>query len=484
MIIDSVIVNTLRRTALPALCLMLAACKVGPDYHKPETALPKAWLSAPDNTNSTGAAQHELAWWQGLHDPVLNQLMVQAAAGNWNVRIANARITEARSLHNSAIAALFPTGDMMASATRQANQIGFPNGAPSSLKSAVKQPFNIFKTGFDASWELDLFGGHRREAESTKDEWEASIISREDSLISVLAEVARSYIDIRQYQAQLQIAKDILAADQAICAITEQRLALGDTAGLDVAKVQAQQEHDRTQLPYYQNQLAQAEFSLDVLLGKPPGEAHKRVSATAAIPTADQKLVLDAPAAVIAQRPDIRNAERKLAAATAQQGVALAKFFPDISLTGFIGLFNTNAGSFLSAGSKSWGMGGNILWPILSYGSLSANLHGADAKQQEALAVYQQTIIAALSDVERSFSAYTQQTQYQQILATATASDLSVYQIALGRHQAGLASFLEVLDAQRRLYAAQNQLALAKAQTAQDLVAVYKSLGGGWELLR
>ena len=150
MIIDSVIVNTLRRTAL-ALCLMLAACKVGPDYHKPETALPKAWLSAPDNTNSTGAAQHELAWWQGLHDPVLNQLMVQAAAGNWNVRIANARITEARSLHNSAIAALFPTGDMMASATRQANQIGFPNGAPSSLKSAVKQPFNIFKTGFDAS---------------------------------------------------------------------------------------------------------------------------------------------------------------------------------------------------------------------------------------------------------------------------------------------------------------------------------------------
>ena len=143
MIIDSAIVNTLRRTGALALCLMLAACKVGPDYHKPDTALPKSWLSAPDNANNLGTAQHELAWWQGLHDPVLNQLMVQAAAGNWNVRIASTRITEARSLRNSAIAALFPTGNMMASATRQANQIGFPNGTPASLKSAIKQPFNL-----------------------------------------------------------------------------------------------------------------------------------------------------------------------------------------------------------------------------------------------------------------------------------------------------------------------------------------------------
>ncbi len=488
MTINPFIINKLihsRYIALPALCMMLTACKVGPDYHKPDTALPKSWQSAPDNVNATGSIiQHELAWWQGLHDPVLNQLMVQAAAGNWDVKVAGARISEARSVHNAAVATLFPTGDLMASASRQANQIGFPSGAPDSLKSAIKQPFNIFKTGFDASWELDLFGGHRREAESAKDAWEASIISRDDSLISVLAEVAHSYIDIRQYQAQLQIAKDTLTTDHEICAITEQKLALGDTAGLDVAKAQAQQEHDRTQLPYYQNLLTQAEFSLDVLLGEPPGTAHKRVGVMAVIPVADKNIVLDAPAAVIAQRPDIRTAERKLAAATAQQGVALAKFFPDISLTGFVGLFNTNAGSFLTAGSKSWSMGGNLLWPILSYGSLAANLHATDAKQQEALAIYQKAIIAALSDVERSFSAYSQQERFRQILTKATDSDSSVYQIALGRYQVGLAAFLEVLDAQRRWYASQNQLALAKAQTAQDWVAVYKSLGGGWEIVK
>ena len=221
--------------------------------------------------------------------------------------------------------------------------------------------------------------------------------------------------------------------------------------------------------------------SMDVLLGEQPGAAHWLVNPVSAVPASDKKLILAAPAFVIAQRPDIRNAERKLASATAQQGVAVAKFFPDISLIGFIGLFNTNAENFLSVSSKSWSMGANVLWPILSFGSLSANLDAADAKQQEALAKYQKTIISALSDVERSFTAYTEQEKYTQSLEKATAADLNIYEIALQRYEEGLTSFLEVLDAQRRLYDYQNQLTLAKAQTSQNLIAVYKSLGGSWK---
>jgi len=226
--------------------------------------------------------------------------------------------------------------------------------------------------------------------------------------------------------------------------------------------------------------LAQAEYSLDVLLGEQPGAAHALVGSTGAIPASDKKIVLMAPAAVIAHRPDIRVAERKLAAATAQQGVAVAQFFPDISLSGFVGLLNTNASSLLQAGSKSWMVGGNVLWPILSYGKLSANLDSANAGQQEALATYQKTMISALSDVERSVTAYTEQEKYRQSLMKAVADNRHASKISQERYKEGLTSFLEVLDAERTLYNSQNQLTDASARTSENMVAVYKSLGGGW----
>jgi NodT family efflux transporter outer membrane factor (OMF) lipoprotein len=345
----------------------------------------------------------------------------------------------------------------------------------------LKNPFNIFKTGFDASWELDLFGGHRREAESASADLDAAAFSQQDVLISTRAEVARSYVTIRQLQAQLQLAANTLAADTETTSINSQTLAVGNTTGLNVARVTTQQQHDETQLPYYRSLLEQSEYSLDVLLAAQPGTAHEWVNTLARVPSSDDKLLLTAPANVIAQRPDIRYAERKLAAATAQQGVAVAKFFPDVSLVGFIGLFNTNAGNLLQVGSKSWNMGGNVLWPILSYGTLSANLDAADAKQQQALTTYQKSIINALADVERTVTAYREQHKFTQTLQTAVATDESIYQITQGRYQSGLGTYLEVLDAQRKLYASQNQLLAAQAQTTLDLIAVYKSLGGGWK---
>ena len=454
--------------------LFQLGCMVGPDYKKPELPLPQHWQSLALTETST-----DKLWWQHFNDPILNHLLEKAGQGNLELKTAEARILEARALQASATSALFPTGDLMAGANRQSNLFGFPGGA-SNIAQQFKQPFNIFKTGFDVSWELDLFGGHRRSAEADKDEFEAANLTRDDILITTLSEIARTYIEIRQYQHQHAIAQQIVDADKKTIELTQQRVDIGSNAGIDVIRFKAQLEHDDSQLAYFTNLVTQAEFRLDVLLGEKPGLSYTLVRVKAEIPYTDKMFVLEAPAVVITHRPDVRHAERLLAAATSQQGVAMAKFYPDISLTGFIGLFNTNAANFLNVSSKSWSMGGNVLWPILSYGGLSANLHAADARQQAAMTQYQQSMISAFSDVERSLTAYSEQEKVWRSLVQSNEATKHVYQIARERYEAGICSLLEVLDAQRSLYSSQNQLIIAKAQTSINLISVYKSLGGSW----
>jgi NodT family efflux transporter outer membrane factor (OMF) lipoprotein len=199
------------------------------------------------------------------------------------------------------------------------------------------------------------------------------------------------------------------------------------------------------------------------------------------IPVVNKQLVLNAPSKVIADRPDIRVAERKLAAATAQQGVATAQFFPDISLSGFLGLLTTDSAKIFDIHSKSWKMGGSILLPILNWGALQANLDAANAEQQEALAVYQKTVLSALADVEKSYTAYTKQEDYRASLEKAVKDNQSATTVARARYKDGLVPFLEVLDAQRSLYASQSKVSEAKGKAAQNLIALYKSLGGGWQ---
>jgi len=456
--------------------LLELGCMVGPDYKKPEMPVPQHWQSSALTETS-----HEKLWWQHFNDPILNHLLEKAGQGNLELKTAEARILEARALQASAAAALFPSGDLMFAANRQGNLIGFPGGS-SNIAQQFKQPFNIFKSGFDVSWELDLFGGHRRSAEAAKAEFEAANLTRDDILITTLAEIARTYIEIRQYQHQYSIAQQIVDADKKIIELTQQRVDIGSNAGIDVIRFKAQLEHDDSQLAYFTNLVSQAEFRLDVLLGEKPGLSHTLVMVKAEIPYTDKVFVLEAPAVVITHRPDVRHAERLLAAATSQQGVAMAKFYPDISLTGFIGLFNTNAANFLNVSSKSWSMGGNVLWPILSYGGLSANLHAADARQQAAMSQYQQSMLSAFSDVERSLTAYSEQEKAWQSLAKSTETTKHVNQIAHERYEAGQSSLLDVLDTQRGLYNTENQLAIAKAQTSINLISVYKSLGGGWSI--
>jgi NodT family efflux transporter outer membrane factor (OMF) lipoprotein len=462
-----------------SLSAFLFSCTVGPDYKQPETKAPDAWKSADTtipNAGQDGQAVIEQTWWRNLNDPVLSQLIDKALTGNYDLKIATARIAQARADRSTATAALWPTGDAKFNATREANQLPVPVSFP-----GIANPFNVFQTGFDASWELDLFGGNKRAEESATYDLQASEASFADARVSLLAEVARTYVDIRQYQAQLAIAQDMVKADKNTVSITKQRADAGTAPGIDVTQAEAQMEQAQSQIPTYQSQLTQAEYSLDVLLGEQPGATHALTATKASVPVSDKKLVLAAPAAVINNRPDIQVAERKLASATAQQGVAAAQFYPDISLSGFLGLMNTQIGQLPKNASKSWMMGSSILWPILSYGKLEANQELADAKQEEALATYQKTVISALSDVEKAVTAYTQQEKYRQSLAKSVAKNRHASTISKQRYKEGMTSFIEVLDADRTLYTSETQLAQADADATQNMIAVYKSLGGGWQ---
>jgi NodT family efflux transporter outer membrane factor (OMF) lipoprotein len=504
-----------KHLAFTGLALILAGCAVGPDYTPPDAPVPKAWVTAlPEQETSAPAASSasmatltkksqpasaaapmanpepvvlpstapdqsttEQAWWKQFHDPLLNKLIEQALTSNFDIKIAEARIEQARANRSSSQSDLLPTVNIAGSGTREANQLAFPQET-----SAFKQPYNIFQTGFDASWELDLFGGKRRELESSTAELEATQADRDNALVSLLAEIARTYVDIRLYQAQIDVANQIIITERNSVAITQQLFNAGSSPGLDVTQAQAQAQQTEAQLPLYESQLKQSILSLDVLLGNQPGTSFALFTSTAPFPASNDRLVLDAPSTVITNRPDIRAAERRLQEATAQQGVALAKFFPDISLSGFIGLLNTDAGSLLHGASKSWMIGGSVMWPILNYGQLTANQDYADAKQKEALADYQKTVISALADVERAVTAYNKQKEYVVALAAIEQADERASTIAQERYHVGLTSFVDVLVAQQTFFNARNQLVQAQAQVLADYVAIYKSLGRGWNI--
>ncbi|MBF0461484.1 MAG: efflux transporter outer membrane subunit [Magnetococcales bacterium] len=465
--------------ALLVGCLLLCAgCRVGPDYQPPATALPAQW-SVQEGSTLLTKAEMDRQWWKNFNDPILTQLIDKAAQDNFDLKIAEARLAGARASVAQADATLLPSGSIRGTATREANQMALPGGNTTPFAALLHTPYNIFQSGFDASWELDLFGGHQRAKESAEAQRERVEASRDTVRVSLLAEVARTYVIIRQQQARLAIAEALITADERTLAIAQQRFAEGQAPRLEVIRAEAALEQAQTALPDLRNRVAQAEYSLDLLLGEQPGAAHALVSTDGPVPDT-HLLVLATPAVVIAQRPDIRAAERQLAVATAQQGVAVAQFFPNISLSGFFGALSTSTSDLTSGGNHSWLTTGGISWPILSYGSLSANLDAADAQQQEAMATYQKAIIAALSDVERALAAYTEQEKSVHSLVNEFEQRRRARAVAQERYQEGATSRLEVLEVDRTFYTTQDRLITARAECAQDLIAVYKSLGGGW----
>jgi multidrug efflux system outer membrane protein len=452
--------------------LVLASCKLGPDYHAPDMLLPSHWLESKKVDEKNTALQEK--WWKQFHDPVLDDLITRALKQNFDLQIAKTHIEQARAVMRASRSDLFPVGSMTASATREANLFQLGN-------LSFPAPFNLFQAGFDASWEADLFGGNKRALESSTALFKASKANRDDVRVSLLAEVARSYVEIRKLQAQIAVANAVVASEQKNVSIRQELFTTGNTAETDAIAARTELLKAQSQLLDYQDTLVIREYALDVLLGEKPGYVKSVTGDARAIPVADKNIVMLAPADVIANRPDIRAADRELAASTAEIGVAKAKLFPDISLSGFFGFLSTDTDKLLQANSKSWSLGGNLLWPVFNYGKLSAGVAAVKAQTEEALLNYKKTVLAALADVESSLSSYNKAEETRLLADKAVAENLHGVTIADMRYKSGVTSLVDVIVARRALYSAQIQAANTAASSAEGFIAVYKSLGGGWK---
>jgi NodT family efflux transporter outer membrane factor (OMF) lipoprotein len=479
--------------------LFLAGCAVGPDYHPPKTEVPAAFQAAPPPTNpapATVAPDSSFGlerWWRNLHDPLLDRLIAEAVATNLDVRLAEARVREARAQLQATRAGLFPTADASAAYTRSrvSQNSGILGATSSSTSSSASQTSSsglsypltssLYQAGFDASWELDVFGGTRRQIESARDTLEAQTEARRNVLVTLLGEVAQTYAALRGYQQQLIIVRTNLNAQQDTLNLQRSKLQAGIATDLDVANAEAQAASTESQIPTLQTQIQQAIHQLSVLLDREPAALTGQLETPAPVPQGPPTIPPGLPSDLLRRRPDVRQAERLLAAATANIGVATADLFPKFSLTGSAGLESVSLNSFANAGSRFWSFGPSVTWRIFAAGQIRANIRVQDARQQEAFIQYRQAVLQSLQDVENALVAYEHEQVRRRSLAQAVDSARRAASLALRLHDAGVVDFLNVLNAQQSLYLAQVQLAQSEQAVATDLVALYKALGGGWE---
>jgi len=468
----------------PAVFLALAAtasmtgCMVGPNYQPPEPRAPLQW-SEPLAGGETSRGASLTQWWKDFHDPELDGLVARALNANLDLRLAQARVREARAQRGLAGAALAPSLDGSGSAAREkqsANQplLGglLPPGTP--LTS------NVYQTGFDASWELDLFGGNRRGTEAADAALAAAGYSLADAQVSLAAEVARNYVTARGYQQRLAIARENLAAQRDIVTLAQSRYQQGFTSSLEPDQAATVLAQTQAQVPALEAGLQTAVHHLGVLLGLDPGALRQELAASAPIPTAPPEVPAGLPADLVRRRPDIRVAERRLAEATARVGVAKADLYPRFSLTGSFGWESAQGGSLFTPASTVWSWGPSFRWPIFDAGKVRANIRVQDARQEEALASYEEAVLTGFEDVENALVAYAKEQARNVPLRAAVASSSSALDVARQQYASGLTSFINVLDAERTVYQAQDNRVQSDQAVAQDLIALCKALGGGW----
>jgi len=460
-----------------ASCLIaagLAGCAVGPDYKEAAPTVPKRWQAADLKPAQAGAtpvdAEALRRWWQSFGDAALDRLMELALAGNLDIKIALARIDQARAERRSTRAELFPKVDVAAGAQRNENP--FPGFAP-GLK------FNLFELGFDALWEIDLFGRQQRRLEAASADLEGAAEQYRQSQVVLTSEIARTYVDYRSLQNQLRITRSNLESQQKTLRLTERLNDEGVGTKHDVVRARAQASATESQIPAFEARLTAALRQLEVLAGGRPGSLDKQLNSNGAVPAAPAVQILASPAETIRHRPDLRVAERSLAAATAMQGAAIAELFPKLSLSAFLGLRNTDIESLFKSASFSYGTAANLLQPLLNFGRIRAGIDLADAKQKEAYLSYEKAVLEALQETETAMTRYLKEEIRRQTLARTVADLKESVRLSNLRYTEGVSSFLDVLDAQRALYVAEIDLARSEADTATNLIALYKALGGG-----
>lgn len=463
-----------------SLAVLLSGCAVGPDFKPPETAVPARWSAAPQPaaTMPHAKADELLArWWTVFDDPVLNDLIERAAAANLDLKLAEAVIRQARAASGVAAGGLGPTLDT--SGAYQRSRTPLNSGA--STRTGVTT--DLYQAGFDADWEIDIFGGRRRNLEAAEADLQAAIESHHDVTVSIMAEVARDYIQLRAYQQQLVITRQNLAAQQHSAKLTRERFRGGFVSGLDVANADAQTATTAAQIPLLESSARQTIYSLSILLGEPPAALEAELSPPGAIPApgpAVPAVPMGVPSDLLRRRPDVRQAEARIHAATARIGVATAELFPKFTIAGSAGFQSVNFGSLFDWVNRFWSVGPSVTWHLFQSGSLRAGVEVQKALQEQEFIVYRQTVLNALQEVENALVASTKEQSHREALISAVDANRRAVSLAETLYTEGQTDFINVLQAQQSLYNTQNALVQSNAAVSTDLVALYKALGGGW----
>jgi multidrug efflux system outer membrane protein len=452
---------------LLGLAGLLAGCAaVGPDYQRPQTELPAAWLPAEAATATTAALDAE--WWRRFDDPLLTQLVERALAANTDVRIARARLRAARASSAQAESLLWPSVNAYGSATRSSD--------------AGQDAASSYGLGFDAVWEVDLFGGVRRGVEAADADASASAASLAGTQVSLAAEVARDYVLLRAYQLRIVITQANLDNQTQTLQISEWRAQAGLVGQLDVEQARANREQTRAQLPLLQDAATQTMHALAVLLNVAPVTLAPELGAAAAplIPSAAAQPLAGIPADLLRRRPDIVAAERGLAAATARIGVAEAALYPSLSLSGTLGLQGAVLSALSGSGAATRLIAASVGAPIFEAGRLRQQVVIRTAEQEQALAAYEAALFGALRDVENARAALANGQARGEALALAVQAARNAAQLASFRYRSGLVDFQTVLDTERSVRTLQDSQASTQADTVIALIQLYKALGGGW----
>ena len=510
----------MKRNALALLAALgPVGCNVGPNYSPPTfkapasfSEIPTAATTQPSRTNDRSIEITE--WWATFHDPELTSLIRRAAHSNLDLRQAESRIRSARWSRVIAGSGQYPTVNLGAGylGARGSDNVSFglsdAFAAPSTKKKAagdsnsgagggtssgfVLSPLggggipgvqtNIYQAGFDAAWEIDVFGGTRRTIQAADADYEASIEARRDTYVRLLAEIARNYVELRQFQNQIRIATENLKTQQASLSLTQERFRAGVTTQLDVSRAQAQVAATAAGIPSLDAQMHQTIHRISVLLGEQPAALTAELTQPGTIPGVPDVVPVGVPTDLLRRRPDIRRAERELASATARIGAATADLYPKFQLIGTFGFDASEFKHMFDWGSRYWSIGPSITWPVFNAGRIRANIQTYNEAQQQALTTYEQTVLQAMEDVEDSLVAYSREQMRRQALADSVAANKQSVDLATQQYRQGVVDFLTVLEAQRSLFLAEDELARSDAQIASNLVALYKAMGGGWEV--
>lgn len=475
------------------ILLFLTGCMVGPKYCPPEVAMPANFTEQPENEPITDADLR--CWWKQFEDPLLDSLIEMASSGNFDLRIAIEQIVEARAQYKIEGSYLWPEIDLNAVANRNrysqnifttassATSFASGNSANVARGSMFGPPIqNFFQVGFDAIWELDFWGKFRRGKQAAYEQWEASEFNAQNVLITVISEVARDYVSIRSLQQQIMWTKKKIDTDYRELELTRVLYDAGLDSQIDVNALIATLESDLATLPVLETSLKTTIYSLAVLLGKQPEEFAHEFDEVMPIPVALGKVPAGLPSDLLRRRPDIRQAERQLAAATEQIGIAVAGLFPHIALTGNgYGRESNLARNLFTFPSTYWTIGPSVNWDLIDFGRTRGQIAVANSMQRQSLISYEQIVTNALLDVEGALVSFFEEQKRNLYLNNQAATNLDTFQLSEDLFKAGLANEITALEALKTLIDSEITFTQSKQALVSDLIALYKALGGDWQ---